>query len=857
MAELLYRLGRFSARRAWVVIGSWIGIMAVAVAGFLVGFGTLTSSFDVPNTPSSEVVEELSDKLPDFAGASGTVVFHTEDGSALTEDQQEEISAVIADADGLPEVTDVLDPFATEAERADGAQELADGQDQISTARTQLDEGQTQLDAGRDALAAGQQQLDAGRAQLEAAGLPTADLDAQQALLDGQAAELEAQQSALDEGRAELEASAAEADLGQELLSYADGIRMVSEDGDAALANIQFSVPRMELSQEAKDAVIEHFSAADIDGVAVDFSTDIAQGIPQILGVGEVVGVVIAAVVLLVMLGSVIAASFPIVTALVGVAVGALSTLAFSGVIQMASVTPILGVMLGLAVGIDYSLFIVNRHRRQLLQGADVHESVGLANGTAGNAVVFAGSTVIVALFALNITGVPFLGLMGTVGAIGVIIAVLIAITLTPALLGLAGERILSRKMRARAAEARAVWAADAAHTAQADAVAEAEPAAPASAPAPAPTKRAIVPMPTWRAIITTVVAVAALLVMALPAMSMRLGLPDGASEPADSTSYAAFTVVEDRFGAGVNGPILIAATLPDAVADEDLVETQVAVASELAALDDVVAVAPIGVSDDATLLAFQVVPAEGPNSLSTDQLVRELRELGPLDGDITLGVAGQAAINIEISESLQNILPLYLAVVVGLSLLIMIIVFRSFLVPLIATGGFVLSLLATFGAVVAVFQWGWGADLLGLATPGPILSFLPVLLIGILFGLAMDYQLFLATGMREAFVHGSPARLAVAQGFHAGRSVVIAAGLIMVAVFGGFVFSHSVMIQVMGFGLAVGVLLDAFVVRLLLMPALMHLLGRSAWWFPRWLDRIVPNVDVEGAALERRHHLH
>lgn len=198
--------------------------------------------------------------------------------------------------------------------------------------------------------------------------------------------------------------------------------------------------------------------------------------------------------------------------------------------------------------------------------------------------------------------------------------------------------------------------------------------------------------------------------------------------------------------------------------------------------------------------------------------------------------------------------LPIYLVVVVGLSLLIMILVFRSLLVPLIATAGFVLSLFATYGLIVAVFQFGWGAELIGLHSTGPILSFLPVILVGILFGLAMDYQLFLASGMREAYVHGSPARLAVAQGFRAGRSVVIAAALIMVSVFGGFIFSESTIIRSIGFGLAFGVLLDAFVVRMLLMPALMHLLGSSAWWLPRWLDRILPNVDLEGAALEREH---
>ena len=241
--------------------------------------------------------------------------------------------------------------------------------------------------------------------------------------------------------------------------------------------------------------------------------------------------------------------------------------------------------------------------------------------------------------------------------------------------------------------------------------------------------------------------------------------------------------------------------------------------------------------------------------SVSTDTLVRDLRGLG-FDGE-PLRVAGQAAINIDISEALADVLPLYLAVVIGLSFLIMVMVFRSLLVPLIATGGFILSLFATFGAITAVFQFGWGAELFGIHSTGPVLSFLPVILVGILFGLAMDYQLFLATGMREAYAHGSPARLAVAQGFRAGRTVVVAAGLIMIAVFSGFITSESTIIKSLGFGLALGVLLDAFLVRMLLMPAVMHLLGRWAWWLPRWLDRVIPNVDVEGANLERTHPPH
>lgn len=826
MAELLYRLGKGAAKRAWVVIGAWIVVLAIAVTGFLIGYKGLSSSFDIPGTASGAVTDELAKKLPKFSGASGTVVLTTTNGDAFTDAQKQAIADAVASAKDLPDVSGVTDPFSTEQQRADQQKQLTDGRAQIASATEQLDAGQAQLDAGTAQLEASQQQLDAAKAQLVAAGRPTTALDAQQAQLDAGKAQLAEQQQKLTDGRAELATQTAKLEQGEQLLALAKDIRLVSSDGSAALVSVSFDKPRLELSEESKQAVIDHFEEHPVDGVSADFSTELAQGVPEVLGVGELIGVIIAAVVLLVMLGSVIAASLPLVTAILGVGIASLGTLAFSGVVQMASVTPVLGVMLGLAVGIDYALFIINRHRKQLLHGADVRESIGLANGTAGNAVVFAGTTVVIALLALNVTGIPFLGLMGTAGAIAVAIAVLISITLTPALLGLAGMRILTRRARARAEKRE--------HR----------------------TQKPVTPMKTWRAIVTSVAAIAALLVIAAPVLTMRVGLPDGAQEPAGSTTAHAYQVIEDSFGAGANGTLLVSATLPAGLDDDEVTAAQLTIAQKLADQSDVAAVAPIAVSDDHRLTAFQVVPKEGPSSASTEQLVRDLRELPAVGDGITLGVAGQAASNIDISEKIVGILPLYLAVVVGLSLIIMIVVFRSFVVPLIATGGFVLSLFATYGAIVAVFQWGWFGALFGIHTTGPILSFLPVILVGILFGLAMDYQLFLSTGMREAYVHGSPARLAVMQGFRAGRSVVIAAGIIMVSVFGGFIFSDSTIIRSLGFGLAFGVLLDAFVVRMLLMPALMHLVGRGAWWMPRWLDRILPNVDVEGANLERQHHL-
>src|SRR5699024_3362963 len=315
----------------------------------------------------------------------------------------------------------------------------------------------------------------------------------------------------------------------------------------------------------------------------------------------------VAAVVLLVMLGSLVAAGLPILNALVGVAISALGALSLSSVVDMVSVTPILGVMLGLAVGIDYSLFIINRHRQQLKDGFELEESIGLANGTSGNAVVFAGITVLIALLALNVTGIPFLGLMGTVGAVSIAVAVLVAITLTPAWLKLIGMRVLSRRERARLAEASG--AAD---------------GAAASGSAPGGPK----PMSTASAVARAVLGIAALAVIAIPALDLRLNLPDGSSEPHDSTQYQAYTTIAEKFGEGMNGPLLVVADLPEPVTEEELPAEQLTIGEQLIGQDDVAAVAPFGVSTDGTVLGFQVIPAEGPTAESTEQLVHDLRTL-------------------------------------------------------------------------------------------------------------------------------------------------------------------------------------------------------------------------------------
>ncbi|MFB9311028.1 RND superfamily putative drug exporter [Agromyces hippuratus] len=838
MAELLYRIGRFSVRRAWLVLLGWLGVLALAGGAFLAFGGTLTQSMSIPGTETERVTEQLDARLDGLGGATGTVVFQTDDGEALSDAQREEISALLADIAEIDGVSSVVDPFTTTAARDDQAAQLADGAAQIEAGRAELEAGQTQLDAARAQLDAGQAQLDAAIEQAKAAGAyeqAAAQFEAQQAQLDAGAAELDAQQAQLDAGAEKLDASAAELEDGTRLMDAAAEIRTVSTDETTVIGAVMFEDDLFSLSSELKAEVAGELDGADIDGVNVDYSSEIAASIDGLIGIGEIVGVLIAALVLIIVFRALLPATLPIISSFIGVGIGVAGSLAFSGVVDMSSVTPVLGVMLGLAVGIDYALFIINRHRRQVLAGMELRESIQLANGTAGNAVVFAGSTVLVALLALNITGIPFLGIMGTVGAVCVLVAVLIAVTLTPALLGLIGVRVLSKRARAE--------------------IGHESHAAPK-----------LVAMPTWRAIVTAVVSIVVLLVIAIPALSMRLGLPDGASESPDATTYQAYTAVSDAFGAGQNGPLLVTATLPDGVAEDEVVATQADLAEWLMGIDDVVAVAPAGVSDDRDFFAFQVVPSDGPSSESTEALVHELRGQSPIDDDaasdagldgVELGVAGGASGNIDISAKLAGVLPLYLAVVVGLSLIILILVFRSILVPLIATAGFVLSLFAAFGATVAIFQWGWFGEVFGVHNPGPVLNFAPIIVMGVLFGLAMDYQLFLVSGMREAYVHGTPARVAVVAGLRGGRAVVTAAAIIMAAVFGGFVFSHLTMVRPLGFGLAIGVLFDAFIVRMLLTPAIMHLLGPAAWWLPKWLDRLLPDVDVEGAALERSHPVH
>lgn len=538
------------------------------------------------------------------------------------------------------------------------------------------------------------------------------------------------------------------------------------------------------------------------------------------------------------MLGTLIAAGLPLAVAMIGVGVGLAAAMALTAFYEMNSMTPALALMLGLAVGIDYALFIVNRHRSQLLQGMDLKESIARAVGTSGSAVLFAGTTVVIALVALVLSGIPLLAQMGLVAAGTVAVAVLVALTFSPALLRIMGTRVVSRRG----------WR-----------------AAGFTTPGEVSTRVVTedqheeehggwyVRLITRRPWLTVLGVVALVGIIAFPALDLRLGLPGGGNEPADSTAYRAYAATAQAFGPGMNGPVIVVAALPGTPTQEQVSATQAHLATSLAAVDGVEHVVPFGTSADHRTLAFQVVPSTGPAEAQTVTTVHALLDsassIGASTGT-TIGLTGQTVANIEISERLAAALPTYLLVVVGLSLLILTAVFRSVVVPLVATAGFLLSVATAFGATVMVYQWGWLGSIFGVHDPGPILSFMPIMLIGVLFGLAMDYQMFLVSGMREAWSHGEDARTAVRSGFTHGAKVVTAAAVIMFAVFGGFVFSHLTMIRPMGFGLAVGVLTDAVLVRMTLTPAVMHLLGERAWYMPGWLDRLTPDLDVEGTSL-------
>ncbi|WAZ21504.1 MMPL family transporter [Streptomyces cinnabarinus] len=630
----------------------------------------------------------------------------------------------------------------------------------------------------------------------------------------------------------------------------------VTPDGRTALAQVNYDVSRSDLDDGTLDSLEETTKAAEEAGLEVSVGGQAyGNGVltPSVL---ELLGVVVALAVLALTFGSLLAAGMPLLTAFVGIGTGLAGLLALSSGVTVSSTALSLALMLGLAVGIDYALFVLSRHRTQLAQGMEPHESAGRAVGTAGSAVVFAGATVVIALVGLVVVRIPFLTVMGLSAAATVLIAVLVAVSLLPALFGLAGTRLAPRP-GSRAAR-RAVGdsgtgddvPAQDAEDAKDTEEAAASPATDTSIKAPVMGRR-WAGLVTRRPLLVVIGAVAALVTLALPAADLRLALPDNGTAAHGTSQRETYDTVEQSFGPGFNGPLLV---LAEADTPGETGQKQAAaVAGRLQKLPGVAKISRPQYAPESGRAVIQVVPEGGPQDESTQDLVDAIRDDAAVierETGAAVSVTGTTAIGIDVSDRLSASLLPFAAVVVGLCLVLLLLVFRSLIVPVKATVGFLLSVGASFGAVVAVFQWGWLADALDVARTGPVVSFLPIVLMAVLFGLAMDYEVFLVSSMREEWVRTGRARDAVVDGAGHASRVVTAAALIMFFVFASFVTTEDAIVKPIAFALAFGVLVDAFVVRMTLVPAVLAMVGRGAWWLPRGLDRLLPDLDIEGARL-------
>jgi len=625
---------------------------------------------------------------------------------------------------------------------------------------------------------------------------------------------------------------------------------LVSEDEQAAIVRLQFDGQAIDVSEETTQALRDISSdvrAALPDGAQVALGGDLFGTSIPTLSIIEAVGVLIALFVLIVTFRSIAVAWFPLVSALIGVGLAIALIYAATAFTLISSTAPMLAIMLGLAVGIDYALFIVARHQDQVRAGVEPEESAARATGTAGSAVVFAGMTVLIALIGLAFAGIPFLTVMGIAAAAAVAIAVAVAVTLTPALLGFAKGRVAGRPRRARRPR-------------RAGRAKEGSDAAPARA-GRGFAHRWVTGV-TRHPVVTTVAVVVGLGVVAVPAASLTLALPNAGVQPPSSEARQAYDLTAEHFGPGSNGPLIMTGTI---VTSTDPLTLMTDIGDEIAEIPGVAEIALATPNETADTGLVQIVPETAPDDPATADLVRELRSQHDRLLDeygVDLKVTGFTAVGIDISDRLGAALVPFGIFVVGLSLILLTIVFRSIWVPITAAAGYLLSVAASFGVVAAVFEWGWFADLLHVARTGPVISFMPIILMGVLFGLAMDYQVFLVSRMREDYVHTRRDRGgradrhtavgAVRSGFTASARVVTAAAVIMFAVFAAFVPEGDSSIKPIALGLAAGIAIDAFLVRMTLVPAVMALLGEKAWWMPRWLERRLPHFDIEGEAVER-----
>ncbi len=677
----------------------------------------------------------------------------------------------------------------------------------------------------------------------------------------------------------------------------------LSKDKITGIIQVQMTEASGEIDTDTVHRIHEYISEARQGGLIIESGGDIVGHTPaKLLGVGELIGVGIALVVLVVTLGTLVAAGMPIMLAVVGVGVSLTGLFSLSQLITINSTTPALAAMLGLAVGIDYSLFIISKYRSYLFDGADYKTAAVRAMRTAGSAVAFAAMTVVIALAALSVVNIPFMTVMGLSGAATVAVAALLAITVLPALFRLVGSRIMRPKQRACVAKAQKIGF----------------------------TPHHNVDMRKlghrWVKFITKapalVIIIAVLLtgVVTWPIQSMTMGLPSDQYAGPETTERKAYDAITKGFGAGYNAPLMVVVEGVDPVSNAekaaskqqliDKLNAEIAtqgaqkqaefqqrlaqattsdqrmaiqtemqrmqsegdakkaealamidaksgelgkrahlqrVADEIAKEHNVDKVVVALASDDGSYGVLQVLPKSAPYDQATHDLIAKLRDDATQktwsQDNLRINVTGSTAMQLDVNAKLDAALPMYLAVVVGLSLMLLILAFRSLLVPLKATFGYILSVLAMFGALTAVFQLGW----FGITNaPGPIVSFIPIIASGILFGLAMDYEFFLVSNMHEEYVRTKNAKRAIVNGFSLGSRVVVAAALIMISVFAGFITNEANTVRALGFALATGVFVDAFIVRMTIVPAIMSLLGKAAWWLPAWLNKRMPDIAID-----------
>ncbi|NUP51780.1 MAG: MMPL family transporter [Catenulispora sp.] len=599
---------------------------------------------------------------------------------------------------------------------------------------------------------------------------------------------------------------------------------MISPDGRTAVADVDFTTAKDEdVPTATLDAVKATGDTARGAGLTVVYGGDAYVPANAPMGPTELIGILVALAILVITFGSMLAAGMPLLTAVLGVVGSMMTILTVASAVGVSENAPTLAIMLGLAVGIDYALLIVSRHRAQLAGGMPVPESVARATATAGSSVVFAGATVLIALAGLSVAGVPMLTSMGLASAGAVAMAVIMALTLLPALLAGLGRRLVPKPGSKAAGITRqdkttvgTKWV------------------------------RGVLRHPVRNLVLVT----AGLLVIAAPALRLQTSLTDDGSNPTSTSTRQAYDLIGRSFGPGANGPLVVLIENTDATATAT---TAAAVEKVLHGVPGVADVSDVDTARDRTAARIRIIPATGPRSRETSDLVSRLNTaVAPVarqDGG-RVAVTGQTAVSIDVATKLSGALIPFAVVVVGLSLLLLTIAFRSIAIPVKATAGFLLSVGAAFGATVAVFQWGWLAGLLGVPSLGPVASFAPIIVMAVLFGLAMDYEVFLVSAMREDYGHRRDARGAILTGARNASRVVTAAALIMIAVFLTFLLGKDPDVMPIAFGLAFGVLVDAFAVRMTLVPAVLALLGDRAWWLPRRLDRWVPHLDVEGESL-------